>query len=157
MTNEDVTPNTFQIPSVRNGANAIGNRQTLRTVAILLSLMDEVSIAALESETAGEILEAFHDVRNGRIKRVDIHGGQRRLPLLNVAKVLDKALRFRERFHLLHPFPQPNGSASPAPKADEELAKEKFCAEMAKAKNALALGVKANAIVQDECDCWAFC
>ena len=38
-------------------------------------------------------------------------------------------------------------SASPAPKANEDTAKEKFYAEIAKAKNAPALGVKVNAIV----------
>ena len=37
--------------------------------------------------------------------------------------------------------------ASPAPKANEDLVKEKFCSEIAKAKNALALGVKVDAIV----------
>ena len=76
--------------------------------------MDEVSIAALESETAGEILEALHDVHNGSINRVDIHGGLGRLPLLNVTRVIDKALGFRERFHLLRPFPQLNDLISSA-------------------------------------------
>jgi len=37
--------------------------------------------------------------------------------------------------------------ASPAPKANEDLARAKFCTEMAKAKNAPALGVRVNAIV----------
>ena len=37
--------------------------------------------------------------------------------------------------------------ASPAPKANEDLANAKFYAEIAKAQNAPALGVKVNAIV----------
>jgi hypothetical protein len=42
---------------------------------------------------------------------------------------------------------RPNDSASPAPKANEDTAKEKFYAEIAKAKKAPPLGVKVNAIV----------
>ena len=67
-----------------------------------------MSVAALESKTVGEILEVLDDVHNGSINRVDIHGGQGRLPLLDVTRVIDKALGFRERFHLPCPFPQPN-------------------------------------------------
>jgi hypothetical protein len=37
--------------------------------------------------------------------------------------------------------------ASPAPKANEDLARAKFFTEIAKAKNASALGVRVNAIV----------
>ena len=37
--------------------------------------------------------------------------------------------------------------ASPASKANEDLANAKFYAEIAKAQNAVALGVKANTIV----------
>ena len=36
---------------------------------------------------------------------------------------------------------------SPAPKANEDLAKEKFYTEMVKAKIALALGVRVNVII----------
>jgi hypothetical protein len=38
--------------------------------------------------------------------------------------------------------------ASPAPKANEDTAKEKFYAEIAKAKNVTALGVRVYAIVR---------
>ena len=93
---------------VRDRGNALRNGQTLRTVAILLSRMDEVSVAALKSETAGEFLETLHNVHNGSINRVDIQSGQRCLPLLNVTRVIDEALWFRERFHLLCFLPQPN-------------------------------------------------
>ena len=92
--------------AVRDGGNAIRNRQTLRTFTILLIRMDEVSVAALESETAAEILEDPHNVHNGSINRVDIQSGQRCLPLLNVTRVIDEALWFRERFHLLCFLPQ---------------------------------------------------
>lgn len=44
-------------------------------------------------------------------------------------------------------FALPNVSASPVPKANEYLAKEKFYTEMATAKIAAALGVKVHAIV----------
>jgi hypothetical protein len=92
--------------SVCNRGNAIRNGQTLRTGAILLSRMDKVSVAALERETAGESLKALHDVHDGSINRADIHGGQGRLPLLDVTRVIDKALGFSECFHLLRPLPQ---------------------------------------------------
>jgi len=45
-------------------------------------------------------------------------------------------------------FQKQNDSASPAPKANEYLAKEKFYTEMAIAKIAAALGVKVHAIVE---------
>jgi len=76
--------------------------------------MDKVSVAALERETAGESLKALHDVHDGSINRADIHGGQGRLPLLDVTRVIDKALGFRECFHLLRPLPQPNAKLSGA-------------------------------------------
>ncbi|MCD6186424.1 MAG: hypothetical protein J7K84_11735, partial [Deltaproteobacteria bacterium] len=38
--------------------------------------------------------------------------------------------------------------ASPAPKANEDLAKTRFYTEMAKAKNAMALDVRVNAVVR---------
>ena len=38
-------------------------------------------------------------------------------------------------------------TVSGAPKANEDLARAKFCTEMAKAKNASALGVRVNTIV----------
>jgi len=41
----------------------------------------------------------------------------------------------------------PNVSASPAAKANEYLAKEKFYTEMAKAKIVAALGAKVHAII----------
>ena len=45
---------------------------------------------------------------------------------------------------------------SPAPKANKDLDKAKFYDEIAKAKNAMALGVRVNAIVMclDEAECF---
>jgi hypothetical protein len=70
--------------------------------------MYEVSVAALKSEAAADILEAPHDIHDGSINSVNIQRGQGCLPLLNVMTVTHKALGFRECFHLLRFLPQLN-------------------------------------------------
>lgn len=89
---------------VRNRTNAIRNGQILRTFVILLTRTYEVAVAALESETKGEILEALHDVHDGSINRVDIQRSQGCLPLLKIMRILYEVLGFCKCFQLPIPF-----------------------------------------------------
>ena len=66
--------------------------------------MYEVAVAALESETAGEVLEALHDVYNGSINRVDIQCSEGCLLLLKIMRILYEVLGFCECFQLSVPF-----------------------------------------------------
>ena len=63
-----------------------------------------MAIATLESETAGEILEALHDVHNGSIDLVDIQHSQGCLPLLKIMRILYEVLGFCKCFQLPIPF-----------------------------------------------------
>ena len=94
--------------TIRDDGSAIRNGQRLSTVAILLIRMYEVSVATLKSEATADILEAPHYIHDGNINCVNIQRGQGCMPLLDVMRVIDKALGFRERFHLLRFLLQSN-------------------------------------------------
>ena len=90
--------------AVCNKGRAIRDVQTLRIVAILLTRMHEVPIAALKSEAVWKILETLHDIHNGAINRVSIQRSQGCLPLLKIMRVIYEVLGFCECFQLPVPF-----------------------------------------------------
>ena len=90
--------------AVRNNGRAIRDVQSLGIVAILLTRMHKVPIAALKSEAIWKIPEALHDVHNGTINHISIQRSQGCLPLLKIMRVIYEILGFCKCFQLPVPF-----------------------------------------------------